>query len=545
MFKNLSIGQKLSGGFAFVVSLVLGLVCILIFEMSSINAEVRQMVNNQVPSVVSAGRINTLLLDARRHELTTVIELLSNEHADTSASTAAFAKAKDDLLNELNKYSSYPFVSQQEHDLFEKLVADANDYLSYHDQITQAFANHEMEKANGLRESGKAKLNSARQTGIALRDLNVSVVQKSSGLIEDTYSNAKEVGILVGGIVVLAVIIIAWFLTGQVRTPIVHLLKEIELIAQGDLRNKVKLDAFSRDELGKLATGFAAMQENLRNLVGEISLSVEQISSSSEEISAVALQSSGNINKQKHELDQLATAMNEMQATVQEVSRSTNDAAMSAGKASEHAQSGSGVVQQSLNNINQVAEAIGTTADVITKLEEDSRNIGVVLEVIRSIAEQTNLLALNAAIEAARAGDQGRGFAVVADEVRTLARRTQDSTTQINDIIAELQNRTKIAGENIHRSQTLMSSTVDKANEAGLAITEINETVSQISHMNIQIATAAEEQNAVTEELNKNVINISVASEEIADGAKHMAHACRDLSQLSSKLHGVVQRFRV
>ncbi|WP_204482759.1 methyl-accepting chemotaxis protein, partial [Aeromonas veronii] len=252
-----------------------------------------------------------------------------------------------------------------------------------------------------------------------------------------------------------------------------------------------------------------------------------------------------NMNAQQHELNQLATAMNEMQATVQEVSRNTSDAASAATSASETAEIGAQTVNDSILRIERVAGAIESTAVVIRQLGDDSRNIGMVLEVIRGIAEQTNLLALNAAIEAARAGEQGRGFAVVADEVRTLAKRTQDSTSQINTIIAELQQRAEQAGSTMQQSQELMNTTVATAREAGESISQISGSVSSISHMNIQIATATEEQGAVSEELNRNVVNISHASEEVAAGATQMAQACNELNHLATQLQDMVRRFRV
>ena len=213
--------------------------------------------------------------------------------------------------------------------------------------------------------------------------------------------------------------------------------------------------------------------------------------------------------------------------------------------ASTTAVQGSCIVNESIMNIEYVAEAIENTAVVIRQLGDDSHHIGIVLEVIQGIAEQTNLLALNAAIEAARAGEQGRGFAVVADEVRTLAKRTQDSTSQINDIISKLQHRANEAGVTMQQSPAMMIETVNAAREAGVSIAEISSAINSISHMNVQIATATEEQGAVSEGLHRNVANISHASEEVVEGAKQMSSACYDLNRLAIQLKDGVRKFRI
>ncbi|MFM5619180.1 methyl-accepting chemotaxis protein [Aeromonas veronii] len=545
MLTKMTIGQKLIMAFTTLALLMLGFAWFATLQLSNIYRDASEVSDNIVPSIRASSQMHVSLLDARRAELNMVIDALGKDPDSLNSSTQSFEAAKSQYMAAEQRYGSMPFVSERDRNMFAELKTAAAKYFSAHGDLETAIRQGDIAKVQSLiKNESRAALEQAGQDGLELRKENDRVANLLTKQSEASYERAKLLSTTVGALTLLFVVIVAWLLIRQIRNPVMTLLEQTRQVAAGNLTSQLDMKQFSHDELGKLAQGFNEMQSNLRMLVNEVSGSVVQLGAAAEEISAVAQQSANNMGAQQHELNQLATAMNEMQATVQEVARNTNDAASAATSASDTAAQGSETVNDSIGRIEKVATAIEETALVIRQLGDDSRNIGMVLEVIQGIAEQTNLLALNAAIEAARAGEQGRGFAVVADEVRTLAKRTQDSTSQINHIISELQQRANEAGVTMQQSQDMMSETVHTAREAGASIAEISSSVNSISHMNIQIATATEEQGAVSEELNRNVVNISNASEEVATGAKQMAQACNDLNLLATQLQEVVRKFR-
>ncbi|MGL5505153.1 MAG: methyl-accepting chemotaxis protein [Aeromonas veronii] len=545
MLTKMTIGQKLTMAFTTLALLMLGFAWFATLQLSNIYRDASEVSDNIVPSIRASSQMHVSLLDARRAELNMVIDALGKDPDSLNSSTQSFEAAKSQYMAAEQRYGSMPFVSERDRNMFAELKTAAAKYFSAHGDLETAIRQGDIAKMQSLiKNESRAALEQAGQDGLELRKENDRVANLLTKQSEASYERAKLLSTTVGALTLLFVVIVAWLLIRQIRNPVMTLLEQTRQVAAGNLTSQLDMKQFSHDELGKLAQGFNEMQSNLRMLVNEVSGSVVQLGAAAEEISAVAQQSANNMGAQQHELNQLATAMNEMQATVQEVARNTNDAASAATSASDTAAQGSETVNDSIGRIEKVATAIEETALVIRQLGDDSRNIGMVLEVIQGIAEQTNLLALNAAIEAARAGEQGRGFAVVADEVRTLAKRTQDSTSQINHIISELQQRANEAGITMQQSQDMMSETVHTAREAGASIAEISSSVNSISHMNIQIATATEEQGAVSEELNRNVVNISNASEEVATGAKQMAQACNDLNLLATQLQEVVRKFR-
>lgn len=262
-------------------------------------------------------------------------------------------------------------------------------------------------------------------------------------------------------------------------------------------------------------------------------------------VSSQAQRSEQAMAGQRHETDQVATAINEMSAAAHEVAQSAQRAAEAARETDQQGQQAKRVVDGSIAHIHDLVGEVRSSSESLDGLRRDVQGIVSVLEVIRAIADQTNLLALNAAIEAARAGEAGRGFAVVADEVRALASRTQQSTGEIQSMIDRLQSATGEAVAAMQRASQMGDSTREQASHAGEALDSIAVLIGTINSMNAQIASAAEEQTAVAEEINRSVHQIAVAVDEVASDAAQGAQAARDLDALGGRLQGLVGQFRV
>ena len=334
------------------------------------------------------------------------------------------------------------------------------------------------------------------------------------------------------------------FVMRSIVTPIQQLQKTIEHAEQNhDLVTRI--DTQSSDEIGQMATALNRMFDAFQNIISHVNRDTVQVATASQQLAAVTERNSNEIAQQHCETESLATAMNEMVATAQDIANHAQRAADSANEANHEAESGKELVSSTITSIHALAEEIDSASQAIAKVEQDSLEIGGILDVIRDIAEQTNLLALNAAIEAARAGEQGRGFAVVADEVRTLASRTQESTQDIQSMIEKLQNQTKAAVNIMINSQKQAETNVSHAEKAGQSLETITESVNVINEMNIQIASAAEEQTAVSDEINRNVINIKDSANHTMAGAQEITDASDSLEQLSNNLSALVKKFDV
>lgn len=374
--------------------------------------------------------------------------------------------------------------------------------------------------------------------------LREQVGSTSDALVSDVNAtNALVVAMLVFGLVLGG--LISWGILKVVLGPVLAALDAMADIVGGEGDLTRRLDDSSKDEIGRLSHSFNLFASMVHHIIKEVIGYTDQLGKSADRLSIVTEETSRGADRQQLMTDEVVTAVNELSATGQEVARNTSAAADAAQHADKAAEEGRVVVGKTIGSIDGLADEVERAGEVINRLESDTESIGGVLDVIRGIAEQTNLLALNAAIEAARAGEQGRGFAVVADEVRTLASRTQESTAEIQSMIERLQTGAQEAVRVMAHSQEHAKTTVEQAAKAGSSLEEISEAVKVINSMNLQIATAAEEQNAVGEDINRSVVTISEITEQTAAGAQQTASASNELNELAEHLTGMVKQFKV
>ncbi len=380
-------------------------------------------------------------------------------------------------------------------------------------------------------------------------DLPQQVLLADSAKLQTVLDDARNSGTLKTLLVAIGAgvlgLLLMWLTASGVTRPINSVANMLKAIASGDGDLTQRLNYTKQDELGELVSWFNRFLDKLQPTISQIKQSISDARGTADQSSAIARQTSEGMQVQFREIDQVATASNEMSATAHDVANSASNAASAAKGADQSARDGMAIIERSTRDISQLAEEVSKAVTEVEALAVNSEQIGSVLEVIRSIAEQTNLLALNAAIEAARAGESGRGFAVVADEVRNLAKRTQDSVEEIRLVIERIQTGTRGVVATMHSSQTQAHSNAGQIQQAVQALGKISEAVTVISDMNLQIASAAEQQSAVAEEVNRNVSAIRTVTETLTEQATESAQISSQLNSLATQQMKLMDQFRV
>lgn len=350
---------------------------------------------------------------------------------------------------------------------------------------------------------------------------------------------------IIASVSIVLGILMPFLVTRAIRTPIMNLIDRLKQVAEGDGDLTIRLDDSSRDETGTVANAFNKFLGVLMGTITQINSKAEELGQSSEVAVSAMQRTLQNVEKQRCDIEQVATAINQMNATTQEVANSTANASSVTDEVRKHVMEGQKEALATQEVIQELANEVTTSSGVIENLVSETNNIGQVLESIQGIAEQTNLLALNAAIEAARAGETGRGFAVVADEVRSLAQRTQEATVDIQKLVDTLQSEAKNAVSSMKKGTDTAKLCLEKSSESANTFSVAAESVNQIAGLNLQIAAAAEEQSTVAQDLDNNLTSIKTLAEETAEETKNTAAASETIAMNVIDLHKNLNKFQV
>jgi methyl-accepting chemotaxis protein len=548
IMKNLSVGQRLAILVALPLAVILLMVVSSLASFARINAGVGEIYDERVVPLTELKKVN----DAYAIDMVTAINKATIGMMTPREAVVLIRSAEQQAKENWAAYLKSPNLSAAEQALATEIsahtdkalrrVADAGRLLEPMGDSMQLNDNGDpvIGEYNGDLYEYIDPITSRVQK---LIDIQLDTAQQERAQAQRIYDNAFKIFI---GVTVLAAGIMVLFgswVGRSISGPLNELRNAIETTERSrDLTVRVSID--QNDEIGRVAAAYQAMMNRFREILSDVRETSSHLQHNASQLANTTELTREGVTVQMRETDQVATASTEMTHAIEEVSRNAHQAADAANNANHETEKGNKVLEDAIASIHSLATRIDAAGSVIKRVETDSASIGSVLDVIRGIAEQTNLLALNAAIEAARAGEQGRGFAVVADEVRSLAQRTQESTQEIQGMIERLQGGAREAVRSMADGSAEMERTMAQAGLAGESLTAIKQAVALINDMNTQIASATEEQMAVSQEISRNVVNISDVAKSSSHSVQEVEQASRELSAAATRLSGLVNEFR-
>ncbi len=537
---KMKISNKLFLSFALMVLVSLGLGVASLYQLKKVNESEIHLSADVLPNVKSALQMQSILNELRTMEYARVLAKSESVFADKKPKIeAGFGKIRTML-------DSYFQASKdgEESRILPEMREALTQYSLISNHVADVAMQGDVEGARVLMEGEQLTPLRKFRSGLdRLVEINEEGTKASINSSLETYRSSLQWLAAVMLLSVVTAVIIAAFLARSIVTPLRSAVSIAQQVARGDLTQKISTTR--SDEAGQLLNALADMQGGLKDTIQQIASASDQLASAAEELSAVTEESTRGLTRQNGEIQQAATAVNEMTAAVEEVARNAVSTSEASKAATEDAVHGRTQVDHTLQGISTMVQEITVSTETVTELAGHIREVGKVLDVIRSIAEQTNLLALNAAIEAARAGEQGRGFAVVADEVRALAHRTQASTIEIEGMIGTVQTGANGAVTAMSRSLDLATSTQALAQSAGMALEKISNGVVTINERNLVIASASEEQAQVAREVDRNLLNIQDLSTQTAAGANQTSASTQELSRLAVSFNTLVAQFKL
>lgn len=488
--------------------------------------------DGNIEAVFEAGELQKMMLLGR---LYVAKFLQTNSERDYQQ---AVSNMNDNMAPLLDRLDNNLFSSERRHLLTEFNQAH-NDYIAAMQDINRLITERNNVITQVLDVQGE-------QIAQQIEQVKLSIIDDQNALgsdVEGRTDDSIQLTLILSVTAVVFGIVAAYLLTRNITRPIDKAVIAANQLAKGDLT--IQVSTSRKDETGQLLNAIQNTANHLSSMISTIHLASTELASASEQLAVVTDQTTQGIVQQETETDMVATAMNQMATTVHDVASNAAKAADAASDADKQAENGTGVVRKTVNSINALSESVNLSSDKLQTVQNDVVNISSILDVIRAIADQTNLLALNAAIEAARAGEQGRGFAVVADEVRSLAARTQGSTSEIQSIIEQLQSGTKSSVDVMNQVKSLADDCVEQAGKTGSVLQSITDAVGVISDMNMQIASASEQQSTVAETINENVTNVKRIAQENAVASNQTRGSSTEIARLADQLNEMVAQFKL
>lgn len=536
---NLAPRSALCFGFFCLMIIALGLIALK--QVGSLNASQKFLETNVVPSISLLGMIDREFVSIRgsNARLRNPVEPdnRKTEALDDVRETRASVQG---LLSKLEHHIVTPMGKQ----LYGELSQSYAGFQKVQDEYLSFISSGSLDEA--VKMSNESMKQSADAVELDIEKLIEMNNKKAKNSGEEATLIYEQAQLIVGIFIlasILAAITLALMYTRSVTSPVSQSLAIAERIAKNDLSQVIEVQG--RDEFARLMQALKAMQDGLRSTLASISDSSNQLASTSEEMHAVTEDANKGMQRQNNEVEMAATAVTEMSAAVEEVARNASAASEAANRSNSAALAGRARVDETVQAISLMVANVEDASLEVQGLAVMATDISKVLDVIRAIAEQTNLLALNAAIEAARAGEAGRGFAVVADEVRALAHRTQQSTSEIEQMISSIQKGTGAAVSAMTHTNAQAQRTLDTAQGAGTALVDITESIDNITERNVLIATASEEQAQVAREVDRSLVSIRDLSNQASEGSSQTALATSELTKLAVELNRLVRQFHM
>lgn len=556
MFRNLSIAAKISVLISLLLLLLIVTSAFAVYKINLIGKEIKTVQSEDMPLIelVSDITIKQLEKSVAIEKLLRISGVQNSNHTvgELNDYIHTLAKQIDTEIKQGEEIiavaKTHALTSELESELAQLELA-----LLDIDKSHQSYETNVENMILDLQENGfvsPAKLLSIEKTqeniNHHLEDLLIGVETMTEHTLEKVHHDeevALSVMIAIGIAAIVVGIISGILITRAIARPLGHAVEITEQLAKGDLT--VEIDVHSQDETGRLLLAMQIMSNRLTDMISQIAAASNQLTSATEEVANITTDIAGNLEHQTNHLNQTSSAMYEMSQTVKEVAENASEAAKSTVRVDTEAKQGQGVVSQVNAAMSELAAQMQATKENIYTLNAETDKVDGILEVITGISEQTNLLALNAAIEAARAGEQGRGFAVVADEVRTLASRTQDSITSIQQLIDKLKRGAQSSADAMHLGHQQADNSLCLSQNAESGLREITDAVDVISNMNTQIASATQQQSVVAEQVSDSLNQLQGSADGINSSAQQVSVASEEIAQLSNELKKLVYQFKL